>query len=308
MKNYLTRYAMKNSRWYIEQTSEDEILLHSLKEIIYSGSSPYQRIEIIRTGSFGRCLLLDGRMQSAEADEFIYHESLVHPLMVLNDSVRRVLIAGGGEGATLREVLKYPVEEVVMVDLDEEVINISKKYLPEWSLNAFDDPRVRLIIDDARALIDRTKNYFDAIIIDLPEPEENSPAYLLYTKEFYEKVKESLTENGMMVTQSASTSLVNLKVFVSIIKTLKEVFPVVKPYITFVPSFFAPWGFNIASKNLDIKISPDYFSKKLYSIEKTLKFYDMDTHIAMFSLPKHIRTAIEKGGVIIRDDSPISFY
>ncbi len=299
---------MKNYKWYIEQTSEDEVLLHSLKEIIYAGESQYQKIEVIRTGQFGRCLLLDGKMQSTERDEFIYHESLVHPVMMLSDRVERVLVAGGGEGATLREILKYPVKEIVMVDLDETVVNVSKKYLPEWSLNAFEDPRVRLIIDDARAYIEKTKNYFDVIILDLPEPAEDGPAFMLYTKEFYEKVRDALTKDGMMVTQAASTAINNIKVFVSIAKTVKQVFPYVKPYITFVPSFFAPWGFVLASKTLNPDGQIEKIIKKLESIEKTLKFYDVDAHVSMFSLPKHIKNAIEKEGVIIYDDHPISFY
>lgn len=299
---------MKNSKWYIEQTSEDEIILHSLKEIIHSEASPYQRIEVIYSGNLGRCLLLDGKMQSAEVDEFIYHEALVHPVMLLSESVERVLIAGGGEGATLKEVLKYPVKEVVMVELDETVIKTAKKYLPEWSNGAFDDPRVRLVIDDARAYIERTKNYFDVIIIDLPEPSEGGPAYLLYTKEFYERVKEALTEKGMMVTQSASTSVNNLRVFVSIVTTLKQVFPYVKPYITYVPSFFAPWGFVLVSKKLNPDDVTNKISEKIALVEETLKFYDTDAHTAMFCLPKHIKKAIEAGGVVIRDDSPLSFY
>ncbi len=299
---------MKNCKWYIEQTSDDEIILHSLKEIIYTEQSPYQRIEIIHFGNLGRCLLLDGKMQSSEVDEFIYHEALVHPVMLLSESVNRVLIAGGGEGATLREVLKYPVNEVVMVELDESVIKIAKQYLPEWSNGAFDDPRVKLIIDDARSYIEKTKNYFDVIIIDLPEPAEGGPAYLLYTMEFYEKVKEALTEKGMMVTQSASASVNNLRVFVSIVSTLKQVFPYLKPYIIYVPSFFAPWGLVLVSK----KINPDEnihrINEKLHSIKESLKFYDMDAHTAMFCLPKHIKKAFEKGGSIIHDDSPLSFY
>ncbi|MEJ5227635.1 polyamine aminopropyltransferase [Thermodesulfovibrio sp.] len=299
---------MKNSRWYIEQTSEDEILCHSLKEIIYSGKSPYQRIEIIQAGNFGKCLFLDGRMQSAEADEFIYHEALVHPVMLLSDSAKRVLIAGGGEGATLREVLKHPVEEVVMVDLDETVIRISQEYLPEWSMRAFEDPRVKLIIDDARAYIEKTSRYFDVVIIDLPEPEDEGPAFLLYTKEFYEKVKECLKENGMMVTQSASASLINLKVFSSIIRTLREVFPYVKPYIAYIPSFFSPWGFTIASKRKDPGKAEEALNEKLSFIERKLRFYDLESHKSMFSLPKHIRTVIENRGVVISDNSPLSFY
>ncbi len=299
---------MKNSKWYIEQTSPDEVLLHSLKEIVYEGSSPYQRIEVIRTGNFGKCLFLDGKMQSTEADEFIYHEALVHPVMILRENPERILIAGGGEGATLREVLKHPVKEVVMVDLDDEVIKVAKEYLPEWSDNAFEDPRVRLIIDDARAYIKSVKNYFDVIIIDLPEPAEDGPAFMLYTKEFYEMVKAALTENGMMVTQAASTSLINLKVFVSIVSTLKEVFPYVKPYLAYVPSFYSPWGLALASKSIDPQIDREYFDKKIEPIKKTLKFYDIEAHMAMFSLPKHIKTAINKGGVIIRDDAPLYFY
>ncbi|MEN2985111.1 MAG: polyamine aminopropyltransferase, partial [Thermodesulfovibrionaceae bacterium] len=269
---------MKNWKWYIEQTSDNEIILHSLKEILYSGSSPYQRIEVIRSGNFGRCLILDGKMQSAETDEFIYHEALVHPIMLMSNTVEKVLIAGGGEGATLREVLKYPVKEVIMVDLDRSVIEVSKRYLPEWSNGAFDDPRVLLEINDARAYIEKVKNYFDVIIIDLPEPAEGGPAYLLYTKEFYEKVKEALTEEGMMVTQSASTAIHNIRVFVSRVRTLKEVFPYVKPYTVFVPSFFAPWGFVLASKKIDPDISKESIKNKLSSIEETLKFYDIDAH------------------------------
>jgi len=299
---------MKNCKWYIEQISENEIILHSLREIIYSGVSPYQRIEVIRSGNLGLCLLLDGKMQSSEIDEFIYHEALVHPVMILSESVEKVLIAGGGEGATLREVLKHPVKEVIMVDLDESVINIAKNYLPEWNSGAFDDPRVRLIIDDARAYIETTKDYFDVIIIDLPEPAEGGPAFLLYTEEFYKKIKEALKDSGMMVTQSASASINNLRVFVSIVTTLKRVFPYVKPYITYIPSFFAPWSFVLVSKKTNPELSSEEITRKLSFIQDSLKFYDIDAHTGMFSLPKYIKKAIEQGGVVIHDDSPLSFY
>lgn len=297
---------MKNTKWYIEETTENEILLHSLREIIYSGSSPYQRIEVIKTGNLGKCLYLDGKIQSSEMDEFIYHEALVHPAMFLSNSPKVILIAGGGEGATIREVLKHPVKEVVMVDLDEEVINVSKKFLPEWNSNAFNDPRVKLVIDDARSYIDNTKDYFDVIIMDLPEPTEGGPAYLLYTKEFYKKIYETLKKDGIMVTQAASTSINNLFVFVSIIKTIKEIFPYVKPYIANIPSFFAPWGFVLASKLINPELVD--LKDKLSHFDKNLKFLDFDAYISMFSLPKYIKKAIEEGGVVIHDNSPLSFY
>ncbi len=297
---------MKNTKWYIEETTENEIILHSLKEIIYAGNSPYQRIEVIRTGNMGKCLFLDGKIQSSELDEFIYHEALVHPAMFLSNRPDRVLIAGGGEGATIREVLKHPVSEVVMVDLDEEVVKICKKILPEWSNGAFDDPRVKLIIDDARAYLEKIEDYFHVIIIDLPEPTEGGPSYLLYTKEFYEKIYKALKSDGIMVTQATSTSINNLLVFVSIFKTIKEVFPYVKPYIANIPSFFAPWGFVLGSKSID----PDRVNlkEKLSKFNGFLKFFDYDTYIGMFSLPKYIKEAIKERGVIIRDNSPLSFY
>lgn len=299
---------MKNSRWYIDKTSENEIIFHSLEEIIYSGNSHYQKIEIIKTGNLGKCLFLDGKMQSAEVDEFIYHEAIVHPVMLLSDTPKRVLVAGGGEGATIREVLKYPVEEVVMVDLDEEIVKICMEHLPEWNNGAFDDPRVKLIIDDARNYISKTKNYFDVIIVDLPEPTEGGPAFLLYTKNFYEKVKEALTDKGLMVTQAASVSINNLKVFASIVNTLKEVFPYVNPYTVYIPSFFAPWGFVLASKSMKPASDNGKTIEIPDQLKNKLKFYDFDTHISMFSLPKYLKEAIQKERVVISDDNPISFY
>lgn len=299
---------MMNSRWYVDKTSENEIILYSLEEIIYSGNSAYQKIEIINTGNLGKCLLLDGKMQSAEVDEFIYHEALVHPVMLISKSPKKVLVAGGGEGATIREVLKYPVEEVVMVDLDEEIIRICMQYLPEWNNGAFNDPRVKLVIDDARAYITKIKNYFDVIIIDLPEPTEGGPALLLYTKEFYEIVKTALTDKGVMVTQAASVSTNNLKFFVSVVKTLEKVFPYVKPYTTYIPSFFAPWGFVLASKTIAPDIAQNNIKEMPEEIKNNLKFYDFDAHISMFSLPKYIKEAIQKEGVVISDDNPVSFY
>ena len=150
------------------------------------------------------------------------------------------------------------------------------------------------------------KDYFDVIIIDLPEPTEGGPAYLLYTKEFYEKIYNALKKDGIMVTQAASTSINNLFVFVSIIKTIKEIFPYLKPYIVNIPSFFAPWGFVLASKS----INPDTVDlrEKISLFDEKLKFLDFDTYKAIFSLPKYIKRAIEEKGVVIRDDYPLSFY
>ena len=300
---------MLNSKWFLEQTNNDEGAFYSLKKIIFNGKSRYQHIEIIESGAFGKCFTLDGKMQSSEADEFIYHEALVHPAMVSHSFPQRVFVAGGGEGATAREILKHPsVAEVVVVDLDEEVIEVCKKYLPEWHQGIFEDKRVKIFFEDGRNFLKRADN-FDIIILDLPEPAENSSALMLYTREFYELVYKRLKDDGIVVTQAASTAVHNLNIFSSIARTLIQVFPVVRPYTVNVPSFFTPWGFILASKKTDPHhIASQDIDIKLHSMKDSLKFYDHETHQNIFSLPKHIRTAIKHQHRIITDGSPVTFY
>lgn len=300
---------MLNFKWFLEQTSDEEGAFYSLQEIIYNKPSEFQNIEIIRSGAFGKCLILDGKMQSAQSDEFIYHEAIIHPAIVSHDLPKRVFVAGGGEGATAREILKYnSIEEIVIADLDKEAVDISKKYLPEWHQGAFENKKVRVYFDDARSFL-RKLDFFDIIVLDLPEPTENGPAIMLYTKEFYNIVYEHLNEGGIAVTQAASTAVHNLNIFSMITKTLMEVFPIVRPYITNIPSFFTPWGFILASKKSDpLKLSSEEIENKIDDIKDSLKFYDSETHINMFSLPKYIRNSIKNQTQIITDSQPVSFY
>lgn len=309
MRSFHTRYVMLNSRWFLEKTTKDEGAFHSLKEIIYTGRSQFQRIDILMTGSYGKCLVLDGKMQSSEVDEFIYHEALVHPALFLLESPQKILIAGGGEGATAREALKHPtVSEVIIVDLDRELVNLSKKYLDEWHRGAFEDRRVKIFFEDARSFIQKAEK-FDAVIIDLPEPVEDGPAAMLYTKEFYEGVYKCLSESGIAVTQATSVAVNNLKAFTAITNTIKQVFPVVKPYTVNVPSFFSPWGFVLMSKNKDLpNMASGHLQAGLDNLKDSLRFYDYETHAGMFSLPRYLRDSIAREELVITDSSPISFY
>ena len=165
---------------------------------------------------------------------------------------KRVFIVGGGEGATLREVLRHKsVEYCMMVDIDQEVVQKSKELLPEWHQGAFDDPRTDLRFMDARKYLEETTDSYDCIIIDISEPVEEGPAYLLFTREFYEIVKERLSPDGTIALQAGTTALHQLLNFTAVDKTLNAVFPVVAPYNVCIPSFGLPWGFTLASKNLD---------------------------------------------------------
>ena len=297
-------------KWFFDRVSPDLIQLHSIEEVLYRGQTKFQSIEIIRTGSFGKCLVLDGKMQSSEVDEFIYHEALVQPAMLTHPCPETVFIAGGGEGATLREVLSHnTVKRAVMIDIDEEVIDACKKFLPDHSQGAFEDKRTELHHVDARDYLAKCEETFDIIIIDLPEPIEEGPAYLLYTQEFYQLVRKKLTANGIISVQSGSASLNELLNFSSVNHTLKSVFPIVRPYQTDVPAFGGPWGFCLASLNLDPIMPPAEIDGRIAARSlNDSRFYDGLSHQGMFSLPKHLRTELSQPTRLITDNQPLYLY
>jgi spermidine synthase len=298
-------------RRFADNISPDLTVLHSIKERIYSGRSKFQSVDIVNTGSFGVCLVLDGKIQSSEADEFIYHEALVHPAMLTHPQPERVFIAGGGEGAALREVLAHKaVKKAVMVDIDEEVVNLCRRFLTSWHQNAFDDPRVELHFTDARRYLEESSDKFEVIIIDLVDPLEQGPARLLYTREFYQIVKQKLGVDGIMSVQAEPSEWGNLDNFTAIANTLRNVFPVARPYQVHVPSFLGLWGFVAASQSLDpSELTPEEIDARISTrISKKLKSYDGLTHQAMFTIPKHIRQQLAASKRIITDKQPISAY
>jgi len=256
-------------------------------------------------------LVLDGKIQSSEVDEFIYHEALVQPSMITHPCPETVFIAGGGEGATLREVLSHnTVKRAVMVDIDEEVIAICKKYLPDHSQGSFEDKRTELYHVDARDYLAKCEETFDIIIIDLPDPIEEGPAYLLYTQEFYQLVRDRLTANGIICVQAGSAAWTELLNFTAVNNTLKSVFPIVCPYQVDVPSFGGPWGFCLASLSLNpVLLSATETDNRLSARQlKGLKFYDGLTHQGIFSLPKHLRSELSSQTRLITDNQPLYIY
>ncbi len=285
--------------------------MHGIDTIVYAKQTRYQRLEIIDTLSYGRCLVLDSKMQSSEADEFIYHEALVHPALLAHPNPERVFIVGGGEGATLREILRYAsVKKVLMVDIDREVVESCRQYLPQWHQGAFDDPRTELSYLDARRYLEETKETYDIIIIDISEPVEEGPAYLLYTKEFYTLVTERLSPDGIISLQAGTTSSQNLLNFTAVYQTLKQSFPVVAGYQASIPSFGLPWGFAVASKRFDPQaLDPREVDRRIAErINGELKYYNGEIHQGQFLFPKHVRIRMEKQDRIIEDNHPLFTY
>jgi len=298
-------------QWLRDKISEDFLQLHRLDEVLYEGRTGYQSVQVVRTRDLGLCLVLDGKIQSSERDEHIYHEALVQPAMIAHPRPESVFIAGGGEGAALREVLHYKtVKKAVMVEIDEEVTALSRKYLPFLSGGAFQDKRTSLHHVDARGFLEISKDKYDVIIIDLPDPIEKGPAYLLFTQEFYKIAIDRLTESGMMAVQAGSASPTELLNFTAVNNTLKSVFPVVAQYVTYMQSFGGPWGFCLASRGIDpSRFSPEEIDQRIKAKGlKELRFYDGITHLNMFSLPRYIREALAGQQRIITDKKPLYLY
>lgn len=300
------------NKWYSEFLTPDLLMVSSIKQVLYSGRTRYQAVEILETRSFGRTLVLDGKTQSAEADEFIYHESLVHPAMISHPYPETVFVGGGGEGATLREVLRHSsVHRVVMVDLDPEVVKLCQRFLPRHHRRAFRDPRVELHFADARLFLEQYPGAFDAIILDLPDPMEGGPAYQLYTQAFYEIVKRRLKPGGVLVTQSGPAGPLNHReVFTAIHNTLEQVFPRVLPYSTHIQSFGEAWGFNIATLGTNplVLSSRDVNLRLAQRGARGLRFYDGTTHRGLFSLPKYVRQALRKEQRVITQENPLFVF
>ena len=165
--------------------------------MLYQGRTRWQNVLIADTYNYDRVLMLDGAIQSAESDESLYHELLVQPAMLAHDEPRDVLIIGGGEGATLREVLSHAsVRRAVMVDLDRELVELCREHLFQWHQGAFDDPRSELLTEDGRAYLERDPSLYDVVIIDVVDMLDNGPAQALYTRQFYELLHSRLRPGG----------------------------------------------------------------------------------------------------------------
>jgi len=295
-------------KWFFETTTPVEGHMHAILRTVAYAKTKFQTAEILETASYGRCLVLDGRIQSSEADEFIYHEALVHPgLLAAEVPPTSALIIGGGEGATLREVLRCSsIRRAVMVDIDGEVVELCRQHLPEMHKGAFDDPRTELRHEDARAYLERSKEQFDFICIDLVEPLEEGPACLLFTKEFYTIVRDRLTPGGVMTMQAGMTKVGELAFFSAIHRTLREVFPVVAGYQTFISCFGTPWGFILAGKKVDPGRQDPAAVNRLIAerLQGTLDYWDGITHQHSFALPVFIRRAIDAQTRVVTDTNP----
>jgi spermidine synthase len=260
-----------------------------VRGVLYEGRSEYQSICVLDTVPFGRALILDNILQTTEKDEFIYHEMMVHPTLISLTRPERVLIIGGGDGGSLRRVLEHSPSEVVQVELDRAVVETCRRYLPQVSSGAFDDPRLDLLFADGYEFVEKAQEPFDAIIVDLTDPFPPGPSLRLFTAEFYQAVRRILKEEGLIVTQSSSALLLTDELL-SIYANLKAVFPLVRVYLAPVPSYPGVlWSFTLASAGNDpLALDEATVRQRLEARGISSRYYSPQMHLASFALPSFL--------------------
>ena len=253
--------------------------------ILHSSRSSFQKIEVVESLDFGRMLVLDGVINLTERDEFVYHEMLAHVPLFSHPDPLKILIVGGGDGGTVREVLKHEgINRIQLVEIDREIIAISKKYFPSLS-SSLDHPKVNVLLMDAVQYVRDIKEKFDIILIDSTDPViEQSEG--LFTVSFYRDCLNALTEQGILASQVGDiffeTALV-LDVF----NKLKEVFPIVRIYLAPIPSYtLVPYSFAFCSKTIhpEMGLGLSRFPKSIQT-----RYYNPQIHQAAFVLPEYLR-------------------
>lgn len=275
--------------WYDETFDDHTRLGLKVKETLFSGKSPYQKVEVIDTVGFGRVLVIDQVFMTSEYDEFLYHEMLAHPAMTTAPAIERVLIIGGGDGGTAREVLRYgDVKHCVMIEIDEMVVDVSKRFLPGIG-TAWDDPRLDVRFIDGIEYVKKSDDEkFDVILLDGTDPV--GPGAVLFDEGFYAGCKRMLEPGGVMALQSESPVLM-MDVFAETQRKLRKLFAEVHPYLGPVPLYgTGTWSWTWCSDTGEpLRAVPE----RQDAIVEGSKAYNPDLHQAVFALPNYVRRALK---------------
>ncbi len=273
---------MSEKQDWFEETHENIALRFRLKERLFDEKSDFQRVEVVETQEHGKLLAHDGMIMVTERDEFVYHDMITHVPMFTHPNPKNVLVIGGGDGGTVREVLKHPsVEKVTMVEIDSVVVEASKKYIPQTA-GKLEDQKVTLKIADGVDFMKNSQETFDVIIVDSSEP--IGPATPLFNIDFYKDVEARLSDNGIVVSQGESPYY-DMKMQKVLVNILKEVFPKVHIYNYCNMSYPSGlWSFTYASKGLcPLK---DFDPSRVHG---NFEYYNPQIHWGSFMIPEFMK-------------------
>jgi spermidine synthase len=286
-------------KWYIDKYLPQVRVWHRVKKKLFQKKTKFQNIQIFDLFDYGKSLVIDGIPQSSEKDEWIYHECLIHPALVSQPINKKleILVLGAGEGAALRELLKYKnVKNITAVDVDKEAVEIFQKFFPEMHRGSFWNPKVSLVFDSALNFLKKRAKKYDLIFSDITDVSffnlgsRGKKSQL----DFYKLIYQSLKKNGIFVMHACDFNEINYENHFKLKRLLKKVFPKVFSYRAYIPFFTDYWGFLISSANLKfnpLKISEKTIEKKIkqQNLEKKLKYFSPEIYKTIFTLPPFLK-------------------
>ncbi|MCL2494240.1 MAG: polyamine aminopropyltransferase [Oscillospiraceae bacterium] len=278
--------------WFTEETTDDIRFSLRVKRHLFSGRSEFQQIDVFDTVEYGWLLTIDGWNMCTQKDEFIYHEMIVHVPMAVRPGIRKVLVVGGGDGGTVRELTRYAtVEQIDLVEIDEMVVSVCREYLPQTACR-LDDERVRIHYRDGIAFVAEKEDEYDLIIVDSPDP--IGPAKGLFAGAFYKDCYRALREDGILVNQFENPFYEwDSQVMQAAFRELAPVFPINEVYQANIPSYpSGHWLFSFASKkNHPVR---GFEPEKWDALGLETGYYNTGLHIGAFALPNYVKKLLRE--------------
>lgn len=267
--------------WFKERYNGSGLEIKVLRKIAEARS--IQHIEVYETVSFGKMLVIDGKIQLTELDEVFYHEMIAHVPMMMHENPRRVLVIGGGDGGTLREVLKHEVDEVVLVEIDRAVIDLSREHL-KIDQGAFEDDRVKIVIEDGLKYVERCEDHFDVVIVDSTDPVGVSDP--LFDEKFFKNASNICD----IICCQAQSPIIQKHLFIKLWKNVKA-FGKRRVYLSYIPTYpLGYWAFIVAGK------VDKFFEERFGKLKGKVKHYNPELHRAAFALPEWLKREIDVSG------------
>jgi spermidine synthase len=288
-----TKY--KRDVWFTDKDENIALSLRHTGNLLYSADSPYQRVRVLESYAYGKALLIDNMVMATEKDEFVYHEMIAHVPTFIHGNPKRILVIGGGDGGTIRELFKHEgVEHITMVEIDEKVVEASTLHLPALSCE-FNNPKLDLRIQDGIVFLQECEaEQYDMIVIDGSDPK--GPAEGLFSPDFYKNAYHALKPNGVLNLQSEGP-LFSQDAFIGLNHCLKDIFgqDSVACYLAYISTYpTGMWSFTTAIKGQALSpLSFDIAAASIFSEQQQLKYYTPQIHYAAYTLPPFVQDMLK---------------
>lgn len=281
-------------RWVEETLHSGFRVRLKADRVLFDSETEHQHLIIFENGDFGRVMMLDGVVQLATNDDFIYHEMMAHVPLFAHGRARKVLIVGGGDGGVLREALRHKkLKSVMLCEIDRSVIDLCREHFPDISAGAYDDPRTRVVIADGTKFVAETDERFDVIMVDSTDP--IGPGAVLFTKEFYTDCRRALADGGVLVTQNGLPFLQAAELKQSV-TYFRDLFDDTFAYLATTPSYFGgPMSFGWATDNAKLrKVKPGKLAKRHAKAGSfATRYWSPEVQVGAFALPNYVRELVE---------------